>query len=404
MKKMHLRDILTFSTHAATANRGRVLLMLLAMAIGVGSVVVFISLGESARRYVIDQFASLGTNLLIVLPGRSETTGGPPPLLGETPRDLTLEDAMALTRARTVKRVAPIIAGSAPISVPGLEREMLVLGSTAELLEIRHLTLSQGSFLPPGEVSRAEAVCVIGLKGKRELFGSGPAIGKWLRIGDRRFRVIGVLSSPGVSLGEDLGEIVIVPVAAAQSLFNVSSLFRILVEATGPAAMDRTRQSILEIIRIRHEGEDDITVITQDAVLSTFDRIFRALTLSVTGIAAISLIVAGIMIMNVMLVSVSNRRAEIGLLKALGASRARIMTLFLTESAILSSIGGATGLILALLGLRLAGYLFPEFPLHLAPWSPAIAIAVALITGILFGVMPARRAAILEPALALARR
>jgi putative ABC transport system permease protein len=378
--------------------------MLLAMAIGVGSVVVFISLGDSARRYVIDQFSSLGTNLLIVLPGRSETTGGPPPLLGETPRDLTLDDAMALKRARTVGRIAPIIAGSAPISVQGLEREMLVLGSTAELFEIRHLTLSQGTFLPPGDPSRAEAVCVIGLEGKKELFASRPAIGKWLRIGDRRFRVIGILSSPGVSLGEDLGEIVIVPVAAAQSLFNASSLFRILVEATSPAGIEQTRQSILDIIRIRHEGEDDITVITQDAVLTTFDRIFKALTLSVTGIAAISLIVAGIMIMNVMLVAVSNRRAEIGLLKALGASRAQIMGLFLTESTILSSIGAAAGLILALFGLRLAGYLFPEFPLHLASWSPLIAIAVALITGIVFGVMPARRAATLEPALALARR
>jgi putative ABC transport system permease protein len=401
---MQIRDILTFSIRAATANRGRVLLMLLAMAIGVGSVVVFISLGDSARRYVIDQFSSLGTNLLIVLPGRSETTGGPPPLLGETPRDLTLGDAMALKRARTVGRIAPIIAGSAPISVQGLEREMLVLGSTAELFAIRHLTLSQGTFLPPGDPSRAEAVCVIGLEGKKELFGSRPAIGKWLRIGDRRFRVIGILSSPGVSLGEDLGEIVIVPVAAAQSLFNASSLFRILVEATSPAGIEQTRQSILDIIRIRHEGEDDITVITQDAVLTTFDRIFKALTLSVTGIAAISLIVAGIMIMNVMLVAVSNRRAEIGLLKALGASRAQIMGLFLTESTILSSIGAAAGLILALFGLRLAGYLFPEFPLHLASWSPLIAIAVALITGIVFGVMPARRAATLEPALALARR
>lgn len=401
---MLLRDILSFSIHAATANRGRTLLMLLAMAIGVSSVVVLISLGDSARGYVIDQFSALGTNLLIVLPGRSETTGGPPPLLGETPRDLTLEDAMALTRARTVRRIAPIIAGSAPVSVLSLEREMLVLGSTSALYEVRHLTLSQGSFLPPGDPTRAEAVCVIGLKGKTELFGNQPAIGEWLRIGDRRFRVIGVLASPGVSLGEDVGEIVIIPVAAAQSLFNASSLFRILVEAISPEAMEQTRQTILDTIRIRHEGEDDITVITQDAVLTTFDRIFKALTLSVAGIAAISLVVAGIMIMNVMLVAVSNRRAEIGLLKALGASRAQILRLFLTESTILSLIGAGIGLGIALLGMRLAAFLFPEFPLHLTPWSSVIALGLALITGIAFGVLPARRAADLEPAFALARR
>jgi putative ABC transport system permease protein len=401
---MQIRDILSFSLLAATANRGRTLLMLLAMAIAVSSVVVLISLGDSARNYVIDQFSALGTNLLIVLPGRSETIGGPPPLLGGTPRDLTLEDAVALARIRTVHQIAPIIAGSAPISVRSLEREMLVLGSTAELYAIRHLTLSQGSFLPQGDPTRAEAVCVIGLKGKKELFGNEPAIGRWLRIGDRRFRVIGILSSLGVSLGEDLGEVVIVPVAAAQALFNTSSLFRILVEATSSEGMQQTRQSILDTIQVRHEGEDDVTVITQDAVLTTFDRIFRALTLSVAGIAAISLVVAGIMIMNVMLVAVSNRRAEIGLLKALGASRRQILGLFLTESTILSSIGAGIGLVLALLGMRLAAFLYPEFPLQLAPWSSTISLGVALTTGVIFGVLPARRAAALEPAIALMRR
>ncbi|MBW6521388.1 MAG: ABC transporter permease [Desulfoarculaceae bacterium] len=389
---------------AATANRGRTLLMLLAMTIGVGSVVVLISLGDSARRYVIGEFTSLGTNLLIVLPGRSETTGGPPPLLGGTPRDLTLDDAMALSRAATVRRTAPIIAGSAPVSVGNLEREMMVLGSTSELSEIRHLDLAQGSFLPPGDPTRAQAVCVIGMKGRQELFGRQAAVGQWLRIGDRRFRVIGILASSGVSLGEDLGELVIIPVAAAQSLFNTSSLFRILVEATSPEGMEQTRHFILETIRARHQGEDDITVITQDAVLATFDRIFRALTLSVAGIGAISLVVAGIMIMNVMLVAVSNRRAEIGLLKALGASQRQIMGLFLTESAILSLTGAGIGLLLALLGMRLAAFLFPQFPLQLAPWSPVIALAVALFTGVVFGVLPAHRAAVLEPVLALARR
>ncbi len=145
---MLIRDILSFSLFAATANRGRTLLSLLAMAMGVSAVVVLISLGDSARLFVIDQFSSLGSNLLIVLPGRSETTGGPPPLLGLTPRDLTLDDAQALTRIATIRRLAPIIAGSAPISVGHLEREMLVLGSSSELFAIRHLSLSQGIFLP----------------------------------------------------------------------------------------------------------------------------------------------------------------------------------------------------------------------------------------------------------------
>ncbi len=401
---MQARDIILFSMQATTASRGRTILMLLAMAIGVSSVILLISLGDSARRYVIDQFASLGTNLLIVLPGRSETTGGPPPLLGETPRDLTLDDAIALTRSTAIGRISPIIAGSAPVSVRQLEREMIVLGASAALFEIRHLKMSQGTFLPPGDISRGENVCVIGSEGKKELFGNGQALGQWVRIGDRRFRVIGVLSQIGVSLGEDMSEVVIIPVATAQALFNTESLFRIVVEASSEDAIGRAKEAILSIIKARHEGEDDITVITQDAVLATFDRIFKALTMTVGGIAAISLVVAGIMIMNIMLVAVSNRRAEIGLLKALGAPRRQIMGLFLTESALLSIAGATIGFLLAYGGMEILAGLFPEYSLALAPWSPFIASALALATGIVFGVMPARRAALLEPALALSRR
>jgi putative ABC transport system permease protein len=363
------------------------------MAIGVSSVILLISLGDSGRRYVIDQFASLGTNLLIVIPGRSETTGGPPPLLGETPRDLTLDDAIALKQSTAISRVAPIVAGSAPVSVKQFEREMIVLGSSSDLLEVRRLTMGQGSFLPPGDLDRGA-----------ELFGNQQALGKWVRIGDRRFRVIGVLADTGVSLGEDMGEVVIIPVATAQSLFNRVSLFRIVVEASSKDAVGRAKVAILSIIKARHEGEDDITVITQDAVLATFDKIFRALTLTVGGIAAISLLVAGIMIMNIMLVAISNRRSEIGLLKALGAPRTQIMGLFLTESALLSIAGAFLGFILAFGAMELLAGFFPEYNLALAPWSPFAASGMALGTGIIFGVLPARRASKLEPALALSRR
>jgi len=401
---MQTSDIAAFSIQAATASRGRTILTLLAMAIGVSSVILLISLGDSGRRYVMDQFASLGTNLLIVIPGRSETTGGPPPLLGETPRDLTLDDAIALKQSTAIRRVAPIIAGSAPISFKQLEREMIVLGSSADLFEARRLTMGQGNFLPPGDLDRGGNFCVIGSKGKTELFGNNQALGKWLRIGDRRFRVIGVLADTGVSLGEDLGEVVIIPVATAQSLFNRVSLFRIVVEAVNEDAVGRAKKAILSIIKARHEGEDDITVITQDAVLATFDKIFRTLTLTVGGIAAISLVVAGIMIMNIMLVAISNRRSEIGLLKALGAARSQIMGLFLTESALLSTAGAFFGFILAYSAMKLLAGFFPEYNLALVPWSPFIASGLALGTGIIFGVFPARRAAMLEPALALSRR
>ncbi|HEC17501.1 MAG TPA: FtsX-like permease family protein [Sedimenticola sp.] len=398
---MKVKDTLQFSIRALSGFGGRTWLMLLAMAIGVGSVVVLTALGDGARRYVINEFAQLGTHLLVVLPGRSETTGGHPPIMGETPRDLTLDDALALRRSPFIKQVAPIIVGSAPVSSRQREREVNILGTTAELYGIRHLEMSQGKFLPPGDPQRGSAVTVLGAKLKSELFGNRRALGRWVRIGERRFRVIGVLTAKGQSLGTDISDLAIIPVATAQSLFNRASLFRILVQARSRESIPRAKQAVLDIIRERHDGEDDITVITQDAVLATFDGIFRALTMAATGIATISLVVAGILIMNVMLVAVSQRTTEIGLLKALGAPQKQILRLFLLESALLSVAGAACGIAIAFAGVWALDRAFPDFPLQIPPWSLGAAVAVALATGLLFGVLPARRAARMDPVQAL---
>lgn len=401
---MRQRDLFQFGARALRGYPTRSLLMLLAMAIGVASVMLLTALGEGARRYVMGEFSSLGTHLVIVLPGRSETVGGPPPILAGTPRDLTLGDALALLRSSAVRRMAPISVGSAPVSYRQLEREVSIVGSTAELAEVRQLQVGQGSFLPPGDPTRGAAVCVIGHTVKRELFGGASPLGHWLRIGDRRFRVIGVLAEKGQSLGLDMDDLVIVPLASAQSLFNTEALFRILVQADGREAIPRAKQAIIDIVRERHEGEDDITVITQDAVLSTFDRILNALTLTVAGIAAVSLLVAGILIMNVMLISVSQRTAEIGLLKALGARPGQLLRLFLTEAAILSLLGAVLGMLLALTGTWVVGRVFPQFPVQIPLWSLVAAVAVGLGAGLGFGVLPARHAARMDPVQALAGR
>lgn len=401
---MKTRDLSRFCLRALSGYPLRTGLMLLAMAIGVASVVVLTALGEGARRYVAEQFTALGTHLLIVLPGRNETTGGPPPMLGQTPRDLTIADAMALKRSSAVYKVAPIMVGSVPVAYGGLEREVTILGSTLEMYEIRDLSMAQGKFLPPGEVSRAEAICVLGHKVKNELFGSASPLGRFVRIGERRFRVIGVMAKKGQSLGFDMSDVAVIPVASAAALFNRSSLFRILVKARDRDAVARAKTAVIGILRERHDGEDDVTVITQDALLATFDRIFKALTLAVGGIAAISLGVAGILIMNVMLIAVSQRTSEIGLLKALGAPGRQILRLFLTESAMLSLVGAGAGLVLSAGGCLLIGRIFPDFPVAAPPWSPAAAVGVALACGVLFGVLPARKAARLDPVAALSRR
>lgn len=401
---MRIEDTVRFCARSILGYPLRTGLMLLAMAIGVASVILLTALGEGARRYVSQQFTSLGTHLVIVLPGRSETTGGPPPLLGQTPRDLTLEDALALKRSSSVRRVAPIIIGSAPVSYGGLERESTILGSTDEMYEVRDLSMAQGRFIPAGEATRADAVCVLGHKLKKELFKNESPLGRFVRIGERRFRVIGVLKKKGQSLGLDISELAIIPVASAEALFNTSSLFRILVQAKGRDSIPPAKRAILEIIRARHDGEDDVTVITQDAMLATFDRIFTALTLAVAGIASISLAVAGILIMNVMLIAVSQRTSEIGLLKAIGAPGRQILSLFLSESAMLSMMGAAVGLLLSAVGIVFMGKLFPDFPVTVPLWALGAAVSVALATGLLFGVLPARRAARLDPVAALSRR
>ena len=401
---MKLTDVARFAFGSLRGSRTRTLLMIFAMSIGVASVVVLTGLGEGARRYVVGQFSSLGTNLVIVLPGRTETSGiGAGLMSGQIPREISLEDAQALLRSRNIARIAPLTIGASQISQGALNREAVVLGSTSDLLTVRHMSLSEGQFLPAGDIHAGESVCVLGNKIRRELFGQGKAIGERVRLGDRRFRVIGVLASQGESMGMNTDELVIIPVTSAHMLFNTSGLFRILIEAKNRDSIESAKRDAEEILLRRHDGERDVTVITQDAVLATFDRILGALTLAVGGIASISLAVAGILIMNVMLIAVSQRIKEIGLLKALGAPATQIRNLFFAEAILLSTIGSVVGLILGEVGVLIIGNIYPTLPVAAPWWAIFAAVGTSLGTGILFSVWPARRAARLDPVIALAR-
>ena len=402
---MRAADLLHLAVESLARARLRSAMMLIAMAIGVASVVVLTSLGEGARRYVTAEFRSLGTDLLIVLPGRSETTGVQVGMFaGETPRDLTLRDAEAVLRLPDVERIAPLVIGSAPVSARELSREVPVIGTNSDFMTIRELSVSQGQFLPPGELDRDMAVAVIGSKVRRELFPDGDALGGSVRIGERRFRVIGVLADSGRAIGFDLQELVLIPVSTAQQIFDTESLFRILVQARDRDAMPRVKEQVRQTLKQRHQGEEDVTVITQDAVLATFDRIFTALTLTLAGIASISLAVAGILIMNVMLVSVSQRTAEVGLLKAIGARGRQITAIFLAEAILLSMLGAALGLAVGYAASWLIGRIYPSLPVGAPAWAVVLAVGIAVASGVVFGLLPARRAARLDPVLALSGR
>jgi putative ABC transport system permease protein len=399
---MRNADILRFARDAAAGYPLRTSLSVLAMAIGVAAVVVLTALGDGARRYVVEQFSALGSNLVIVLPGRSATGGfSPANAVTSTPRDLTVDDAFALTRLPSVRRVAPLTAGNSEINANGRLREVVVAGTASTYLEIRSFKMAQGSFLPEADWNRGAPVAVIGSKIRDEIFGGGPAVGELIRLGDRRLRIVGVLKAIGQGVGGlNTDEVVFVPVGIAQGMFNTNTLFRVMIEARSRGEIEIVKSEVTALLKARH-GEEDVTVITQDAVLATFDKLLRALTAAVAGIAAISLAVAGILVMNVMLVAVTQRTGEIGLLKALGARGATIRNAFMAEAAMLSIVGALTGYGLGLFGAFVLRQVYPVFPAYPPDWAVIAALGTALGTGLLFGIMPARRAARLDPVQAL---
>lgn len=393
---MKTADLVSLAFESLWLHRLRTGLSLLAVAIGAIAVLLLTSLGNASKRYVIDQFAAMGTNIIGVIPGRTETSGVGT-ALGAT-RNLTLQDAEAIRRrAPAALRVAPISLGSAPAEFEERHRDVYVLGVTAEFAAARRLTMAAGQFIPAGDLYRGEPVVVLGPKLKQELFLGENPLGQNIRIGQARLRVIGVLEPKGQSLGIDFDDLAVVPVATGLRLFNQSSLSRIMVQARDEASIPAAVREVKEILTDRHRDED-FTVITQDAMLQSFRSIINALTLALAAIAAISLAVAGIGIMNVMLVSVSERVAEVGLLKALGGDARQIASLFLAEAVMLSGAGALAGILIGALILRLASHAWPALTLTPSPaWSGAI-LLFAVLTGCVFGLIPARRAARLQAA------
>ncbi|MGE5345718.1 MAG: ABC transporter permease [Acidithiobacillales bacterium] len=397
-------DLLRLAFGGLRGHRLRAGLSLLGVAIGVASVIVLTSLGQGARDYVTGEFMGLGTNLLIVLPGKTTTTGMIP-AIGGTTHDLTLDDAEAIRRrVRQVRYVAPIGVGTAPVKFGGKSRDATVFGTTWEMQPVRRLRVALGRYLPSGEAERAENVCVLGAKIRTELFGAANPVGRIVRIGEERYRVLGVMAPRGQGLGFNFDEVVHIPIVRNMKMFNRRSIFRMLIEVNSREEMEAAKEAIVSLIKERHEGEEDITVLTQDSLVATFGKILDALTAALSGIAAISLCVAGILIMNVMLVSVSERTREIGLLKAVGAESGQLLALFLAEAALLSTSGGAAGLAAGIGAARLVSAVYPDFTASPPGWAIAAALGVSLAVGLLFGALPARRAARLDPVAALARR
>ncbi len=398
---MLVTDLVRQTFSSVRAHRLRSFLTMLGIVIGIASVILLTSIGEGTRQYILSEFAQFGSNLLVVQTGKTMTTGTAG-VFGGTTNPLTLEDALALERTPGVEKVLPVCMGTGEVRAGERARNVYVYGVTDAAPHIWKFGVRQGRFLPGGDPRQAGALAVLGPKLKRELFGEANALGQYVHVGGQRFIVIGVMEPKGYMLGFDIDDVVYIPVARAMPIFNRRDLMEIDVLFSSMASSKAVSEHIRRTMRARHRGEEDFNITTQSEMLASLDNILKIINYAVGGIAAISLLVGAIGILTMMWISVNERTREIGLSKALGATERQILLLFLGEAALLSTVGGIIGLAVSL-GISFALHLFvPGLPLSTPLHFIVLALATSFIVGIASGVLPARRAAQLDPVEALA--
>ncbi len=397
---MSFSDTLALAFGSVMSRRGRSGLSLLGIAIGVAAVIVLTSIGEGIRQFILNEFSQFGTNLLSVTPGNVKTLGIPG-VLGGTTHKLTLDDAEAIRQIDGIQRVVPTIAGSARVEADGRGRSVSVFGVTSETPEHWKVSVRQGTFLPEGDVRRRQPVAVLGPKLKHELFADANPLGQFVRIAGYRFRVLGVMAPKGHLLGFDIDDAVYVPVASGMSMFNLDELMEIQIAFSYRRTVDQVEEDIRQLLMERHRGEEDFTITTQAAMLDTLDSVMNVVTTAVGIIAGISLIVGAIGILTVMWMAVKERTAEIGLLKATGATSGQIYQLILFEAFMLAVIGGGVGLGFGVTLSTVLPHFVPRLPTQLHTGYILAALSISALTGISSGLLPAHRAASIDPVQAL---
>lgn len=389
---------------AVRAHRLRSALTMLGIVIGVSSVILTVGLGLGAQDQVRKQIDALGSNLLIVSPGSSTSSSGVRGGFGSA-STLTLSDADALAQrsaAPDVGAVAPVSTGSASLTAGTQNWTSSLVGTTTTWPAVRNRTLATGRFLTADEVDGAANVVVLGQDTASELFAVGNPVGRTVTVSGTPMTVVGVLASTGATeenTSED--DLAVVPVGTAKRLTGAadSSVSTIYVEASSADVLSAAHQEITALLANMHgveEADADFTIATQESLLETANATNRTLTILLGGVAAISLLVGGIGVMNIMLVAVTERVREIGLRKALGATPRAIRRQFLVEAGVLGTTGGVVGVALGVTGAFVLPGLIGQ-PVSVSALATAAAIAVALVIGLGFGVYPASRAARLQP-------
>lgn len=404
---MEYSELIKEAFSTLKTNKLRTGLAVLGIIIGIGSVIALVSLGQASQKSVQNQIQSLGSNLLTVTPGAQRT--GNVRSAGGSITSLTYEDAKAIaasTQITTVKNISPELSRRAQVVAGRNNTNTQIMGITPAYAEVRKLNIASGSFVSQRDDDAISKVAVLGPRVVTDLFGEGSSpLGQIIRINGQSFRIIGITEAKGGSGFQNQDDIVYIPLTTAQKIiFGVNYVSSISLEATSEKVMTQAQDQVGYFLLARHHFNDpsqaDFSIMSQTDILSTASSITGTFTALLSGIAAISLIVGGIGIMNIMLVTVTERTREIGLRKALGAKKKMITAQFLLESVILTGAGGIMGMMIGILTSMIVAH-FLSLPFTISLSSIVLAIGVSTAIGIIFGLYPAKRAADLQPIEAL---
>ncbi|MFT3931606.1 MAG: ABC transporter permease [Spongiibacteraceae bacterium] len=393
---MRLSDGLRWVLRSVLSQRQRSLLTALGIAIGIAAVALLTSLGEGLRVYLLDMFSSFGTRIVTVSAGKTSTQG----MVGmiKTVRPLTTGDAEALRKLPHVVSAIAYVQGTVRVDGGERQRNTQVFGIDPDVPKTWNMHVALGRFLPADGASRPYVV--LGYKVRKELFGDANPLGESVRVGENRFRVIGVMESKGQMLGFDLDDVVYIPTERGLQLLNREGVGGIDIAFDEQTTSAEMSKRITRVLKALH-GSEDFTLFTQEDMLASLNRILHFITLAIAGLGSISLIVGGVGVATIMTTALRERMSEIGLLRALGATREQTLALFLGEAIVLAGIGGIAGISLIVLLVGIAKLFVPGLPLALQPFYLFLAFLLSTAVGLVAGILPAWRASLLDPIEAL---